>query len=166
MYVFLRVVNITQFGWHICRFSAVGYIFNVVWLWVTIAVVTDRQLHKVSRLVHCWWLKRNMYARSTEIVCAVLSFMLHIIWKLFNFETSFVVCSACHWQWHRQALKSGWAQRVWGTEVPQWGPGADREPRWGWSQICTDSLQLANAFLCRFVAESILHLPNPPPQKT
>ena len=32
-------------------------------------------------------------------------------------------------QWRGQALKSGWAQRVWGTEVLQWGPGA--EQRWG-----------------------------------
>ena len=30
-----------------------------------------------------------------------------------------------------------------------------------WSQIYTDSLQLSNAFLCTFVAESVLHLPLP-----
>ena len=45
------------------------------------------------------------------------------------------------------------------------GPGA--EPRRGSggvapiSQIYKDSLQLSNAFLCRFVAESVLHLPLP-----
>jgi len=32
-----------------------------------------------------------------------------------------------------------------------------------WSQIYTDSLQLSNAFLSRFVAESVLHLPLPSP---
>jgi len=26
-------------------------------------------------------------------------------------------------QWHSQALKTGWAQKVWGTKVPQRGPG-------------------------------------------
>ena len=29
---------------------------------------------------------------------------------------------------YSQGLEVGWAQKVWGTEVPQWGPGA--EPRW------------------------------------
>ena len=29
-------------------------------------------------------------------------------------------------QWRRQALKSGWAQGVWGTEVSQRGPRAER----------------------------------------
>jgi len=32
-------------------------------------------------------------------------------------------------QWRSQALKAGWAQGAWGTEVLQRGPGA--EPRWG-----------------------------------
>jgi len=43
------------------------------------------------------------------------------------------------------------------------GGGLGRSPR---SQIYTDSLQLSNAFLRRFVAESVLHLPQTPPQKT
>ena len=34
-----------------------------------------------------------------------------------------------------------------------------------WSQIYTDNLQLPNAFLRKFVAESVLHLPLPPLQK-
>ena len=72
-------------------------------------------------------------------------------------------------QWRSQALKSGWAQRVWGTEVPQRGPGV--EPRWrsggkaSRSQIYTNNLQLSNAFLRRFVTESVLHLSLPHPQK-
>ena len=32
-------------------------------------------------------------------------------------------------QWRSQGLEVGWAQRVWGTEVPLRGPGT--EPRWG-----------------------------------
>jgi len=53
---------------------------------------------------------------------------------------------------------------VWGTEVPQRGPGAEPPgvgvaPR---SQICTVcSCQML--FYCRFVTESVLHLPYPPP---
>ena len=68
-------------------------------------------------------------------------------------------------------MKSGWAQRVWGTEVPQRCLGA--ELRWGYegeasrSQIYTDSLQLPNAFLRRFVAASRSSIsPNPTPPKT
>ena len=73
-------------------------------------------------------------------------------------------------QQRSQALKSGWAQGAWGTEVPQRGPEA--EPRWGSggkaprSQIYTNNLQLSNAFLCRSVAKSVLHLPlTPHPEK-
>jgi len=55
-------------------------------------------------------------------------------------------------QWRNHALNfySGWAHGVWGTEV------------WK-SQIYTNSSQLSNAFLRRFVAESVLH---PPKEKT
>jgi len=69
-------------------------------------------------------------------------------------------------QWRRQALKSGWAQGVWETEVPQrgsWARGSLGAPR---SQLYTDSLQLSNAFLRRFVAREFSTLPqggyNPP----
>jgi len=33
-----------------------------------------------------------------------------------------------HVQWRSQGLELGWAQAVWGTGVPQRGPGA--HPRW------------------------------------
>ena len=36
---------------------------------------------------------------------------------------------------------------------------------WGQSPQKPESLQLSNAFLCRFVAESVLYLPYPPPKK-
>ena len=65
-----------------------------------------------------------------------------------------------------------------GMEVPQRGPGT--EPRWGstakppWSQIydsirtiCSSQKVRIIAFLCRFDAESFLHIlcPPPPPKK-
>jgi len=65
-------------------------------------------------------------------------------------------------QWRSQAQKSGWALGTGdlGEGSPQWGPEA--EPRWGSggealrSQVYTDSSQQSNAFLRRFVAESVL----------
>ena len=58
------------------------------------------------------------------------------------------------WQWRSQGLEVGWAQGVWGTEVPQRGPGA--EPRWGSggeapkSQIYICNLQRTNAFFKQY----------------
>jgi len=80
------------------------------------------------------------------------------------------VASVCNeeGQWHSQALKSGWAQRVWGTEVPQRGPGTERWGR-GRSSWKPDIYKQFASVKClrSFVAESVLHLPYPlpPPKK-
>jgi len=63
------------------------------------------------------------------------------------------------YQWHSQAPKSGWAQGVGGQKSPVESRGDAPI-----SQIYTNNMQLTNAFLCRFVAESLLHLLYP--QKT
>jgi len=71
-------------------------------------------------------------------------------------------------QWCSQALKSGWAQGVCGTEVLQRGPGA--EPWWvsggiGRSPQKPDvyrEFAVWNALIRKFVAESVLHLPPTP----
>jgi len=34
-------------------------------------------------------------------------------------------------QWRSQGLEVGWAQGVWGMEVPQQGPGAEPGGFWG-----------------------------------
>jgi len=65
------------------------------------------------------------------------------------------------WQWRGQALKSEWAQGGWGTESPL----GDERSRDG-APADTNNLQPSNAFLRRFVVESVLHLlPLPLPQK-
>jgi len=79
--------------------------------------------------------------------------------------------------WSTMFLASGVA-RLWsqgghrgsgGLLSPQRGLGAEPRCRSGGearrSQIYTNNLQLSNAFLCRFVAESVLHLPSPTQQK-
>jgi len=71
-----------------------------------------------------------------------------------------------YYQWHSQALSQGghgvWA-RKYPSRIQRRSPGGGMAPR---SQIYTNNLQLSNAFLCRFVAESVLlHLPYPS-QKT
>jgi len=67
--------------------------------------------------------------------------------------------------WSQGGHRGSGGRELWGTEVPsgvQWqspGEGLGQSPR---SQIYTNNLQLSNAFLRRFVAESILHLSLPP----
>ena len=68
-------------------------------------------------------------------------------------------------QWRSQALKPGWAQGVWGTEVPPVGSrgGAPVEV-WGRSLQKPDiykQFAAVKCFLHRFIAESVLHLSVP-----
>jgi len=60
------------------------------------------------------------YCSVIVVVCRSRTVSMHDV------DNHNIVKSAC--QWSSQVLKSGWAQGVCGTEVPQWGPGA--EPRW------------------------------------
>jgi len=52
-------------------------------------------------------------------------------------------------QWRSQALKSGWAQRVLGTEVPQWGPGA--QPRWGLGVKPQEAIYIQTVCSCQML---------------
>ena len=75
-------------------------------------------------------------------------------------------------QWRSQALKLGWAERIWGRKSPSGVRGGaqvgvcmgaiGRTPR---SHVINRQLAVWNAFLRRFVAESVFRLPPTLPKK-
>ena len=66
----------------------------------------------------------------------------------------------CVQQWRSKALKSGWAEGTWGRKSPsrvqERSPGQRRSG--GEARYIQTISSCQNAFLCRFVAESFLHL--------